>query len=73
MALVPTPGERMPDFKARIQAAIDNGGTAPAPQRMSLVGVATGPVEPKSVMTDAVRAQLKTLTSRGAPVPKETA
>lgn len=73
MALRPTPGERMPDFKARVQAAIDNGGVAPAPQRMSLVGVAPAPMAPKSLMSDAVRAQLKELTGRAAPAPKEVA
>lgn len=52
MSLRPTPGERTPDFKARIQAAIDNSGVPPAQPRMSLIGVAPAPVEPKSILSD---------------------
>jgi hypothetical protein len=73
MALQPTPGERMPDFKARIQAAIDNGGVPPAPPRMSLVGIAQAPLQPKSVMSDEMRATLKNLTGRSAATSKELA
>jgi len=73
MGMHPLPGETMFTFEGRIRAAIDNGGVPPAPQRMSLVGVATGPVEPKSILTDEMRAQLKGLTGRAAPAPKEVA
>lgn len=63
LSLTPNPGERMPDFKTRIQAAIDNGGKAPAPAASRITP--PRPIEPKGVKPEGL--DLKALVGRSAP------
>lgn len=62
--LKPNPGERMPDFKSRIQATIDNDGKPPAAQSTSRI-VAPPPPEPKGKKPAGL--DLKALVGRSAP------
>lgn len=52
--LKPLAGERMPDFKARIQAAIDNDGKPPAPAKTASIITPQKPIEPKGVKPEGM-------------------
>lgn len=45
LGMEPRPGEMAGTFKARVAAAIENGGKEPPPPRMSRVGVAADPIQ----------------------------
>jgi hypothetical protein len=67
LGLRPHAGESMPSFKGRIQAAIDNGGTPPAPSAsIRPAGPAANAPEPRGVKPPGL--DLKALL-RGAPPP----
>lgn len=52
--LKPLAGERMLDFKARIQAAIDNDGKPPAPAPTASIITPQKPIEPKGVKPEGM-------------------
>ena len=71
MGMEPHLGEFMPAFKARVQAAIDNGGTPPA-QRPSSVGRAAAPEQAGPARNHAALALAKALVGKSGPDPRNT-
>jgi len=58
LGMIPRPGEQMGTFKARVGAAIENGGKEPPPANMSRVGMTSNPVPAgQAVAQDAPRGE----------------